>query len=154
MAGCCNHCSPAAPAQDARWRRALWIALAVNTGFFVAEIAAGAAAGSAALQADALDFLGDAANHAISLGVAGMALAWRSRAALAKGGTMLTLAAWVLASTAWHAYLGTLARAEVMGVVGFAALLANGVVADALAPSGRRRQPALCVDMLTQRRRG
>lgn len=129
MAGCCNHCPPAAPAQDARWRRVLWVALVVNAGFFLAEIVAGAAAGSAALQADALDFLGDAANYAVSLGVAGMALAWRSRAALAKGGTMLALAAWVLGNTAWHAYAGTLPRAEVMGVVGVAALLANGGVA-------------------------
>ena len=56
------------------WRRALWIALIINAGFFVTEIVAGAAAGSAALQADALDFFGDAANYAISLGVAGMAL--------------------------------------------------------------------------------
>lgn len=127
-AGCCNHC-PASPAQDGRWRRVLWVALAVNAGFFVAEIAAGAAAGSAALQADALDFLGDAANYAISLGVAGMALAWRSRAAAVKGATMLVLALWVLGNTAWHAYAGTLPRAEVMGVVGFAALLANGGVA-------------------------
>jgi Co/Zn/Cd efflux system component len=128
-AGCCNHCHTT-PAQDASWRRVLWVALAVNAGFFVAEIVAGAAAGSAALQADALDFLGDAANYAISLGVVGMALAWRSRAALAKGGTMLALALWVLASTAWHAWAGTLPRAdEVMGAVGMAALLANGAVA-------------------------
>ena len=47
---------------DPRWRRALWIALAVNAGMFVLEVAAGVAAGSASLQADALDFLGDAAN--------------------------------------------------------------------------------------------
>ena len=128
MASCCNHCETM-PAQDARWRRVLWGALIVNAGFFVAEIVAGAAAGSAALQADALDFLGDAANYAISLGVVGMALAWRSRAALAKGGTMVALALWVIANTAWHAYMGTLPRADVMGVVGFAALLANGGVA-------------------------
>jgi hypothetical protein len=43
---------------DPRWRRALWIALVINAGFFVAEIVAGAAAGSTALQADALDFRG------------------------------------------------------------------------------------------------
>jgi Co/Zn/Cd efflux system component len=74
---CCHEANRASakPAPDSpRWRRALWIALAVNAGFFVAEIVAGAAAGSAALQADALDFLGDAANYAISLGVVGMAL--------------------------------------------------------------------------------
>jgi len=81
------------------------------------------------LQADALDFFGDATNYAISLGVAGMALAWRSRAALAKGGTMIAFALWVLGSTAWHAWSGTLPQAEVMGVVGLAALLANGGVA-------------------------
>jgi len=111
------------------WRRVLWIALLINAGFFVAEIVAGVAAGSAALQADALDFFGDAANYAISLGVAGMALGWRSRAALAKGGTLIAFALWVLGSTAWHAVYGTLPRAEVMGVVGVAALVANGSVA-------------------------
>lgn len=95
----------------------------------MAEIFAGVAAGSASLQANALDFLGDAANYAISLGVAGMTLAWRTRAALAKGGAMIAFALWVLGDTAWHAFSGTLPRAEVMGVVGVAALIANGGVA-------------------------
>jgi Co/Zn/Cd efflux system component len=74
---CCNDscCSPKAPVEaldSPRWRCALWIALAVNAAFFVAEMAAGAAAGSASLQADALDFFGDAANYAVSFGVAGL----------------------------------------------------------------------------------
>jgi Co/Zn/Cd efflux system component len=132
--GCCHDsaCSAAAPSgllNSPRWRRALWIALFINAGFFVAEIVAGAAAGSAALQADALDFLGDAANYAISLGVAGMALAWRARAAVAKGGTMLAFALWVLGNSAWHAFYGTVPQAEVMGAVGIAAMIANGGVA-------------------------
>jgi Co/Zn/Cd efflux system component len=131
---CCHDsaCSSAArpdALNSPRWRRALWIALAINAGFFVAEIVAGAAAGSAALQADALDFFGDAANYAISLGVAGMALTWRARAAVTKGGTLIAFALWVLGSTAWHAFYGTLPRADVMGVVGIAALIANGGVA-------------------------
>lgn len=125
---CCSNV-PAEALNSPYWRRALWIALAVNGAFFVAEIVAGAAAGSASLQADALDFFGDAANYAISLGVAGMALTWRARAALAKGGTLILFALWVLGSTAWHAIHGTLPRAEVMGVVGIAALIANGGVA-------------------------
>jgi Co/Zn/Cd efflux system component len=112
-----------------RWRRALWVALAVNALFFVGEIVAGATARSNALQADALDFFGDAANYAISLGVAGMALKWRSRAAMAKGGTMLAFACWVLASTAYHAIYSTVPRADVMGMVGVLAMLANGGVA-------------------------
>ena len=128
---CCHdaHCARTPKLNSPGWRRALWIALAINAGFFLAEIIAGAAAGSTALQADALDFFGDAANYAISLGVAGMALTWRARAAVAKGGTLVVFALWVLGSTMWQALHGTLPRAEVMGVVGFAALLANGGVA-------------------------
>jgi Co/Zn/Cd efflux system component len=131
---CCHNaaCSSAAspdPLNSPKWRGALRIALIINAGFFVAEIAAGAAAGSSSLQADALDFFGDAANYAISLGVAGMALTWRSSAAVAKGASMLAFALWVLASTAWHAIYGTVPRAEVMGAVGLAALIANGGIA-------------------------
>ena len=132
MAGCChdNHCNAGRTALNSpAWRRALWIALAVNAAMFVAEIAAGLAAGSASLQADALDFLGDAANYALSLGVAGLALGWRARAALLKGATLLALGSWVLGSTAWHAMAGTLPSAPVMAGVAVAALLANGGVA-------------------------
>ena len=131
MACCHDACCSATPRtlDSPRWRRALWIALAVNASFFAAEIVAGAVSGSASLQADALDFFGDATNYAISLGVAGLAVGWRSRAAMVKGGTMLAFALWVLGLTAWHAWAGTLPRAGTMGVVGIAALLANGAVA-------------------------
>jgi Co/Zn/Cd efflux system component len=93
---------------------------------FAIEIAAGVAAGSAALQADALDFLGDAANCAISLVVVGMALRYRATAALAKGITMGAFGAWVLGITVWHAWHGTVPQAFTMGAVGLAALVANG----------------------------
>ncbi|WP_244591242.1 cation transporter [Gluconobacter cerinus] len=115
--------------QTARWRRALWIALIINGGFFLTESVAGVMAESASLQADALDFFGDSANYAISLAVTGMTLVWRNKAALLKGATMLLFAVWVLANTAWHAWAGTLPRAETMGVIGGAALAANGIVA-------------------------
>lgn len=124
---CASHASPSL--NSPAWRRALWIALTVNGAFFLGEIWAGVAAGSASLQADALDFLGDTANYAISLGVAGMALQWRARAARFKGAAMMAFAIWVLGSTVWHALHGTLPGAEIMGAVGFAALLANGSVA-------------------------
>ena len=133
MAGCCHDDACAANGSIAlnspAWRRVLWIALLVNGGMFAAEIAAGVAAGSASLQADALDFLGDAANYAISLGVAGMVLAWRARAALVKGWSLFLLGLWVIGATAWHAYAGTLPRAEVMGIIGLVAFLANVSVA-------------------------
>jgi Co/Zn/Cd efflux system component len=56
----------------------LWVVLAINAAMFALEIGAGLAAGSAALQADALDFFGDAANYGISLFVVGMALRYRN----------------------------------------------------------------------------
>jgi Co/Zn/Cd efflux system component len=135
LSACCHndHCSADGSASKAldspAWRRALWIALAVNGVMFAGEIIAGVAAGSASLQADALDFLGDAANYAISLGVAGLGLAWRARAAFVKGAGLLALGFWVIGSAAWHAYASTLPQAEVMGAVGVLALLANAGVA-------------------------
>lgn len=127
----CNSCASAKPdaSRDPTWRRALWIALGVNAAMFVAEMAAGVAGGSKALQADALDFLGDAANYAISLGVAGMVLAWRARAALLKGATLALLGVYVLAATLWAVWHGRTPEAEVMGIVGVVALVANAGVA-------------------------
>jgi len=92
--------------------------------FFV-EISAGLAAGSVSLQADALDFLGDAANYGISLVVVGMALRYRATAALAKGATMILFGLWVIGVLIWHAMHGTLPSAFTMGAVGFSALAAN-----------------------------
>jgi Co/Zn/Cd efflux system component len=123
--GCCGGCETTPPSKDRAWRRVLWIALGINAGMFGVEIVAGFAAGSAALKADALDFLGDAANYAISLGVAGLALHWRARAALLKGASLLLLGLWVLASTVWMALAGTLPEAATMGAIGVLALVAN-----------------------------
>jgi Co/Zn/Cd efflux system component len=128
MAGCCEHACESAAVSPA-WRRALWIALGVNAVMFAVEMGSGIASGSSSLQADALDFLGDAANYAISLGVAGLALQWRARAAMVKGASLALLGLVVAATTFWHATHGTLPEAQVMGVVGTTALVANGVVA-------------------------
>ena len=127
----CNSCASdkSDANNDPKWRRALWIALVVNATMFVAEMVAGVAGGSKALQADALDFLGDAANYAISLGVVGMALGWRARAALFKGVTLLLLGLYVLSATLWAVWHGQTPEAEVMGVIGIAALIANAGVA-------------------------
>ena len=114
---------------DPRWRRALWIALGVNAGMFAVEMAAGAAADSRALQADALDFLGDATNYAISLLVAGMALAWRARAALAKGFTLIGLGGWVMITGVLAVLGGAAPKPELMGIIGALALVANAGVA-------------------------
>jgi len=128
------HCCESAPtpADTSKRRRVLIFALAVNAAMFVVEIVAGEAAGSAALQADAIDFLGDSANYAISLWVAGAVLSIRSRAALFKGWTLVVLGAGVLAAAVWRAAAGIPPEPATMGAVGSLALLANAVAAGAL----------------------
>lgn len=129
-ASCCNSsCSSTGGTNNPRWRKALWIALAVNAGMFAVEMYAGAAADSRALMADALDFFGDAANYAISLLVAGMALAVRAKAALFKGVTLVGLGVFVLGASVYAALAGTSPEPQSMGIVGGLALLANVVVA-------------------------
>lgn len=130
MTGCCD-CSPP-PRADRKFRAVLWAALVINLGMFAVEIGGSILAGSSALQADALDFLADAANYAISLSVAGAVLAWRARAALVKGATMGAFGVGVLLNTAWHAITGTVPHPELMGAIGVAALTANGSVAAML----------------------
>ena len=125
-ASCCNH-APDPHRGDEGYRRVLWTVLVINAGMFAVEVVAGLAAGSAALQADALDFLGDAGNYAISLFVVGMALRYRALAAFLKGTMMGLFGLWVLGLTGWHAWNGTVPHAVTMGTVGMAALLANVV---------------------------
>ena len=67
---------------SAAYKRVLWIVIAINAIMFAVEMGAGVLAGSQALKADALDFLGDTATYTITLLVIGMPLAWRARAAL------------------------------------------------------------------------
>jgi Co/Zn/Cd efflux system component len=125
-ASCCHNHNPR-PDETRAHRRVLWAVLTINAAMFAVEVTAGLAAGSASLQADALDFLGDAGNYAISLYVVGMALRYRAMAAFAKGATMGVFGLWVIGITAWHIWQGTLPHAFTMGTVGIAALIANGV---------------------------
>lgn len=123
---CCSADTCASSAgTSSRFRRVLWIALAINGGMFVTEIAAGMIAESAALQADALDFLADASNYAISLFVLGMALKWRAGAAWIKGASMGVFGLWVLGTVVWHIANGSVPHAPTMGVIGTLALVMN-----------------------------
>ncbi|MGC1693078.1 MAG: cation transporter, partial [Pseudolabrys sp.] len=115
------------PWGNAAYRRVLWAVLAINAAMFLIEIGAGVTAGSASLQADALDFLGDAANYAISLLVVGMVPRYRAMAALAKGTTMGLFGLWIIGTAIWHTLHGTLPSAYTMGAIGFAALAANAL---------------------------
>jgi len=107
------------------FKRALWAVIAINGAMFFIEMAAGAFAGSKALQADALDFLGDTVTYAISLYVIGMSLRVRATAALAKGLSLGAMGLWVFSSTAYQVLVLGVPSAEIMGGIGLLALTAN-----------------------------
>jgi Co/Zn/Cd efflux system component len=110
---------------DPRYKRILWAVIAINAVMFVVEMAAGHFAGSQALQADALDFLGDTLTYGISLAVIGKSIAVRSTAALVKGMSLTLVGLWVFGSTAYQVLLLGVPKAEVMGSIGVLALAVN-----------------------------
>lgn len=125
---CCDSgCST--PVVSPGFRKALWVALAINLVMFIVEIVSGLRSGSVSLLADAIDFAGDAANYAITLTVLSMGAIWRSRAALVKGVSMLAFGVFVLARAGWAIYAGVVPEPLTMGVIGALALVANVVVA-------------------------
>ncbi len=132
MVGCTNCPSDTAAASNAVdpvFRRILWIALVANAAMFLVEIVASQIGDSISLQADALDFFGDAANYAISLFVLGMALHLRARASLIKGATMALFGLWVISNAIHRALIGSAPEASVMGSVAILALAVNVAVA-------------------------
>lgn len=110
---------------DCRYRQILWTILLINAGMFVIEVSFGVYSGSQSLQADALDFLGDSANYAISLYVLNKSVKLRAKASLIKGITLGLFGLWVIGSTVYKALVIGLPQAEVMGIIGLLALLAN-----------------------------
>jgi Co/Zn/Cd efflux system component len=125
MGACCGQNHGSFDGLSADYKRRLWIVIVLNAGMFVAEMVAGRMAGSQALQADALDFFGDAVTYGISLAVIGSSLKVRATAALAKGVSLLAMGVWVAGSTAYQVLVLGVPQATVMGAVGFLALAVN-----------------------------
>ncbi|MEE9454439.1 MAG: cation transporter [Paracoccaceae bacterium] len=107
------------------YKRILWIVIVINAVMFLVEMAAGQLAGSQALQADALDFLGDATTYGISLAAIGASIAVRTNAALFKAFTLFAMGLWVMGATIWRVVYIGVPEAHIMGVIGFLALAAN-----------------------------
>jgi len=133
MSDCCQHagCNADAP-RTRRFRTVLWIALIANAAMFVIEAGASWRAESSALLADAVDFLGDSANYAVSLLALAAGAVWRSRVALLKGWTMAGYGVAVLAVAAWNVWRGAAPEPATMAAIGFAALVVNVAVAALL----------------------
>jgi Co/Zn/Cd efflux system component len=124
-AACGCHGTPVFDGTDPIYRRLLMIVIAINAIMFFVEIIAGHVSNSKALQADALDFLGDTLTYGLSLAVIGMPLKVRSLAALFKGVSLTFMGLWVISSTAWEVLVLGVPKAELMGSIGLLAFAAN-----------------------------
>lgn len=122
---CCSGGVPVFDGMDPRYKRILWTVIGLNGAMFLTEMVTGQLAGSQALQADALDFLGDTVTYGLSLAVIGASLRTRAMAALLKGLSLSVMGTWVLSSTIYRTLVLGVPSAEVMGVIGFLALAAN-----------------------------
>jgi Co/Zn/Cd efflux system component len=131
--GCGCHGDTERAAVDPAYRRALWIVVLLNVGFGILELAGGFLAGSQALKADSLDFLGDGSITFVGL----LALAWvettRAKVALTQGIFLGLLGIGVLGMAIWRAMNAVPPEAELMGGIGVAALAVNVTAALVLA---------------------
>jgi len=124
MSGCCDH-NKNFDGMSADYRRILWWIIAINGGMFIVEMLAGVAGQSQALQADALDFLGDSLTYGLSLWVIGKSITTRSNVALFKGYSLVFMALLVFAGTIYRLFVANEPSAVTMGTVAIAALMAN-----------------------------
>lgn len=122
-------CPPPPPSVEPAYRKVLWIALLLNAAMFAIEIAGSVQSGSVSLLADAIDFLGDAANYGLSLAVLSMAIAWRAKASLLKAASMAGFGVFVLGRALWSALHGQPPLPLTMGAVALLALAVNVLVA-------------------------
>lgn len=116
------------------YRRALWIVILLNAGYGIAEMIGGFIAGSQALKADALDFLGDGSITLFGLLAIGWSLRWRARSALIQGIFLALMGTGVLLNTAYRFFFLQTPESELMGILGAIALVINIVAAVVLMP--------------------
>jgi cation diffusion facilitator family transporter len=113
-----THATPA-------YRRALWIVVLLNVGYGIGEVVGGFVAGSQALKADALDFLGDGTITMLGLMAIGWGAAWRARAALLQGVFLAIMGVGVLATTVYHVFVLHTPESGLMVLLGVGALVVN-----------------------------
>ncbi|MCO4757312.1 MAG: cation transporter [Oceanospirillaceae bacterium] len=110
---------------DPAYKRILWLIIVINGTMFGVEMVAGILAQSQALQADALDFIGDTLSYGISLWAIGKAASIRSNAALFKGFTLTLMSLWVVGSTIYRIFVMNSPEPLTMGAIAIAAFAAN-----------------------------
>jgi len=127
MSAGCGDCRGMTPTKGltAAYRRVLWVVVALNFTMFVTESLAGYFGRSVALQADALDFLGDSLTYGLTLWVLDKSLGMRTTVALLKGLSLSVMAVGVLGYSAIRALKEVEPEPMTMGTVAILALLVN-----------------------------
>lgn len=122
-----SHVTPA-------YKRALWIVVLLNVGYGVVEIFGSFLAGSQALQADSLDFIGDGLISFLGLIAVGWGLAARAKAALLQGIFLGLLGVGVIASTLYRVFVEYEPQTMLMAGFAIVAAIVNILAAVVLIP--------------------
>lgn len=122
-----SHVTPA-------YRRALWIVVLLNVGYGVVEIFGSFLAGSQALQADSLDFIGDGLISFLGLIAVGWGLAARAKAALLQGIFLGLLGVGVIVSTLYRVFVEYEPQTMLMAGFAIVAAIVNILAAVVLIP--------------------
>ena len=115
-------------------KRALWIVVLLNVGYGVIEIFGSFLSGSQALQADALDFVGDGLISFLGLIAVGWGLAARAKAALLQGVFLGLLGLGVIGSTLYRVFVEHEPETLLMGGFAVVAFIVNVAAALVLLP--------------------
>ncbi|MDH0370019.1 MULTISPECIES: cation transporter [Alphaproteobacteria] len=122
-----SHVTPA-------YKRALWIVVLLNAGYGIIQIGGSIISGSQALQADALDFIGDGLISFLGLIAVGWGLAARAKAALLQGIFLALLGLGVIGSTAYRVFVEHEPQTLLMGSFALVAFVVNVLAAVVLIP--------------------
>ncbi|MEX0408702.1 cation transporter [Aquibium sp. LZ166] len=122
-----SHVTPA-------YKRALWIVVLLNLGYGIVQIFGSFVAGSQAVQADSLDFIGDGMISFLGLIAIGWGLAARARTALLQGIFLALLGFGVIGSTVYRVFVENEPQTLLMAGFGLVAFIVNVLAAVVLIP--------------------
>ena len=127
----CGH-SHASHSHFSKMKHILWIAFWVNFSMFFVEVGGSFYSGSEALLADALDFIGDAANYLLAIFVLEKNEKTKIKMVILKGFAMIFYSFFVLLKTGYDFLYGGVPESFSMGAIAVIALVANVSVAALL----------------------
>jgi Co/Zn/Cd efflux system component len=127
MSDCCSDKACELEALKLHQASTLKIVLGINAVMFAVEFLAGLLSGSASLVADSLDMLGDALVYGFSIFAVTRGSRAKALSALVKGIIMAAFGLVVIGQVAYKIVVPYVPAFDVIGVVGFIALAANGI---------------------------